>query len=380
MEDPPQEEHHKRARERNKAAKEKTKSYYDKKHRTKTVDLQIGDKVLKRQKTTTKKGPWEKDPFEVTHIKRDRVTATRGAQTFDRHRGDWKLRQERPDRLKFKEKMEPIAEEIYDDGDFDLVDYTPVVDNLVNLQQQNAQEEAPPVQHNYEGAFQNFLDTYPEERTSQGVAKICSTCETLVKTTDHQRTCVCSLATQNFTLASHNNQLVIQDQEDLNETNIAYVRFPTTRNDTLRPDLTTWYEAAEAYNLPLAPDVLSGSDTNTVSSEIPDYRPIDTSEEEDELPLAERIRRELRTLRGEHPDEEPMPDHQAPGPSHAPHQPPPQQERSSPPEPEDPAPFHPYMLRTRTERPQPHPPTPTRRGRRGGAKGKGRGGRQKRGQ
>ena len=251
------------------------------------------------------------------------------------------------------------------------MDYTPVVDNLVNLQQQVAQEEAPPIQHNYEEAFQNFLDTYPEERNSQGVAKICTTCETLVKTKDHQRTCVCSLATQNFTLASHNNQLVIQDEEDLNQTDIAYVRFPTTWNDTLRPDLTTWYEAAEAHNLPLAPDVSSGSDANTDSSEIPDYRQIDTSK--DEMPLGERIRRELRLLREDQPEEEPVPDHQAPGPSHAPHQPPPQQETLPPPEPENPVPFHPYTLRTRTERPQPHPPTPTRRvrGRCGGAKGRG---------
>ena len=78
-------DHHDRARSKNEEYKKKTKERYDKKHRTTKTDINEGDKTYLRRKTTTKKGPWDPNPFTVTQVKGDSVTANRGKQTFTRH-------------------------------------------------------------------------------------------------------------------------------------------------------------------------------------------------------------------------------------------------------------------------------------------------------
>ena len=95
--------HHKEARKRDQKTKEKTKVAHDKKHRARQVDIQVGDKVYRRnEKLTTTKGPWEPVPHQVTRTRHNQITGTRrdmGKSTRDR--SDWKLVKERPEHLQF---------------------------------------------------------------------------------------------------------------------------------------------------------------------------------------------------------------------------------------------------------------------------------------
>ena len=75
-------EHHQNAREKNRQSKAATKASYEKKYRVKWADIKQGDKAYIKQKTTTKKGPWDPNPFTITNVKGASITGERGNQTF----------------------------------------------------------------------------------------------------------------------------------------------------------------------------------------------------------------------------------------------------------------------------------------------------------
>ena len=97
----PQAPHHKEARKRDREAKQATKERYDKKHRVRQQDLQLGDRVYRRrEKTTSTKGPWETQPFTITKIRYNQITGTRDHTNSRRDRADWKLVKTRPKHLR----------------------------------------------------------------------------------------------------------------------------------------------------------------------------------------------------------------------------------------------------------------------------------------
>ena len=97
-----QAKHHREARNRDEEAKAKTKEMFDKKHRAKQVDIQIGDKAYRRNRTpSTTKGPWEPVPHHITKVVHNQITGTRNHTKSMRDRGDWKQVKERPAHLQF---------------------------------------------------------------------------------------------------------------------------------------------------------------------------------------------------------------------------------------------------------------------------------------
>ena len=71
----PQAAHHKEAQKRDEEAKQATKTRYDKKHRARQQNLQLGDKVYRRREATTRtKGPWETQPHTITKIVYNQIT------------------------------------------------------------------------------------------------------------------------------------------------------------------------------------------------------------------------------------------------------------------------------------------------------------------
>ena len=92
--------HHKIARERDQAAKTKAKEAFDKKHRARQEDIQVGDKAYRRNRQpTTTKGPWEPEPHKITKVVYNQITGTRDYTDSKRDRGDWKLVKQRPRHL-----------------------------------------------------------------------------------------------------------------------------------------------------------------------------------------------------------------------------------------------------------------------------------------
>ena len=92
-----QAKHHRDARRRDQEVKLKTKTYYDKKHRTRHEDIQVGDKAYRRNRQpSTTRGPWEPEPHQVTKVVYNQITGTRDHTNSKRDRGDWKLVKQRP--------------------------------------------------------------------------------------------------------------------------------------------------------------------------------------------------------------------------------------------------------------------------------------------
>ena len=67
--------HHQEARERDKAAKELMKERYDAKHRTKLVNINLGDwAYIRRSATSSTKGTWDPIPYQITRTHYNRIT------------------------------------------------------------------------------------------------------------------------------------------------------------------------------------------------------------------------------------------------------------------------------------------------------------------
>ena len=76
------------------------KTQYDKKKRTRLVEISLGDWVYRRNTTpTTTRGPWEPIPFLVVHIQHNQITGRRQGEESTRDRSDWKLVVARPAHL-----------------------------------------------------------------------------------------------------------------------------------------------------------------------------------------------------------------------------------------------------------------------------------------
>ena len=85
----PQEKHHKEARKRDRETKEEAKTYYDKKHRTRQEDIQIGDEVYRcNLEPSTTSGPWEPKPHKVTKVINNQITGATASRR-DRGTGSW---------------------------------------------------------------------------------------------------------------------------------------------------------------------------------------------------------------------------------------------------------------------------------------------------
>ena len=105
----------------------KTKTYYNKKHRTRHEDIQVGDKAYRRNRQpSTTRGPWEPEPHQVTKVVYNQITGTRDHTNSKRDRGDWKLVKQRPAHLQYRgnDGSLPTIEEVFDEEDMD--DPTPI--------------------------------------------------------------------------------------------------------------------------------------------------------------------------------------------------------------------------------------------------------------
>ena len=70
---------------------------YNRKLRTKTVEIKVRDWAYGRNITpTTTKGPWEDIPFQVIKVYHNQIMGTRQGQESTRDRANWKLLCSRP--------------------------------------------------------------------------------------------------------------------------------------------------------------------------------------------------------------------------------------------------------------------------------------------
>ena len=82
--------HHEKARRNIKSAKEKAKAYTDKRKHAKDTTLQEEDLVLLKQKSTTKKTPWNPDPYVVKKAIKATITVERDGEEVTRNARKWK--------------------------------------------------------------------------------------------------------------------------------------------------------------------------------------------------------------------------------------------------------------------------------------------------
>ena len=64
-------------RERHKKEKEKQKTYYDRRNKTKEKTLEVGDEIMLQQQKTTTRSPFDPDTYKVKEIKGSSVVAER---------------------------------------------------------------------------------------------------------------------------------------------------------------------------------------------------------------------------------------------------------------------------------------------------------------
>jgi hypothetical protein len=90
----------KKAREEDAKAKAKMKEYKDSKPGVKAHNIQVGDKVLKRQQATKQDPPYDPDQFTVTEVVGTQIEARRGDEVVRRDAQKWKkVRCEAPRRF-----------------------------------------------------------------------------------------------------------------------------------------------------------------------------------------------------------------------------------------------------------------------------------------
>ena len=110
-------------REKHDAGKMKQKLYADEKRKAKDKKVEIGDKIMVKQKKSTLKTPWDPEPFKVVGVEGSRVTAERGDQRKVRAKNNIKVVKERPVQLRFKreKKVKKMEEELDLDVDLDKI-------------------------------------------------------------------------------------------------------------------------------------------------------------------------------------------------------------------------------------------------------------------
>ena len=104
-------QHHKEARQQNWEAKQLMKKQYDKKHRTRLVEIKPGDwAYTRRTATSSTKGPWDPIPYQITFVYENQVTGKRQIEEKTRYRNDWKLLVARPAHLQaFQPKARQVS-------------------------------------------------------------------------------------------------------------------------------------------------------------------------------------------------------------------------------------------------------------------------------
>ena len=96
----PRGRHHTEARANDKEAKELMKDRYDTKHRTRLVEIKVGDfAYIRRNQTSTTKATWDPIPYQITEVVHNKITGMRHGDEKTRDRGDWKLMATRPAHL-----------------------------------------------------------------------------------------------------------------------------------------------------------------------------------------------------------------------------------------------------------------------------------------
>ena len=232
-----QAKHHREARRKDQQAKEKTKKYFDKKHRTRQEKIEKGDKVYRRNMTpTTTKGPWEPVPHQVTEVIHNRITGTRDREDSTRDRSDWKLVKERPEHLRypatsFSGTLPTITEHVFEERDIweDSPAEKPARYNTraaarappPPVQRETPEDEAEEDQDNDNG------DDGPAPPPRTGPNKnLCPRCHTLFKMLDGTRTCMheCFLRDDAFIPDEDVGALDIRDEQRQLYGTIAYVR------------------------------------------------------------------------------------------------------------------------------------------------------------
>ena len=76
------------------------KKNFDRRHRTTTKEVKIGDQILIKQDKSTTQPPYDPDPLHVTKVSGNRVTATDGKKIRTRDKNQVKVLPKRPDHLK----------------------------------------------------------------------------------------------------------------------------------------------------------------------------------------------------------------------------------------------------------------------------------------
>ena len=250
--------HHKQAQRREKDAKNKMKKYHDRRHKTRLVEIKPGDWVYRRNATpTTTRGPWESEPFKVTKVVYNRVTADRDGQVSTRDRSDWKLVVTRPDSLQPTEARTPgllqtgrsgggaypsLTSDM-DDDDWTLVQTRPQKDwaaatapqlAAIAEEPEEAHTEAP--QAATEDAEQNG-DPATSSSDEEG-RPTCDLCGSIITLKDGTKTCLHALKTRGF--AQRRKYFYNRQGDFVQVTGIAVPRwlFPNTLADDQQDEIS----------------------------------------------------------------------------------------------------------------------------------------------
>ena len=96
------------------------KRQYDRRHRAKNKSVEVGDKILIRQKKTTSKPPFDPAPYTTVKVDGNRVHAKRGDKQRCRDKNDIKVVKERPDHLKPKWEARANNNQVTSYDEFDI--------------------------------------------------------------------------------------------------------------------------------------------------------------------------------------------------------------------------------------------------------------------
>ena len=153
----------KEVREKHDEEKMKQKKYADQKRKAKEKEVQVGDKIMIKQKKSSVKTPWDPEPYNVVGIKGSKVTAQRGEQMRERAKNNIKVVKHRPTQLKIKSQRKVRVE-----ADHDLevdMDKIRVLSHPLQVHQEQAREEEEPGGEQGQGGVHD--DTPGEEDTSE---------------------------------------------------------------------------------------------------------------------------------------------------------------------------------------------------------------------
>ena len=319
-------QHHREARQSNWEAKLEMKKQYDKKHRTKLVEVNIGDwAYIRRMTTNSTKGPWEPIPFQIVKVHYNQITGTRHGEEKTRDRSDWKLLVARPAHLAdFQPRRQQVGtpealkfptpagglDDYWDDND----DTPGPVTRTERARRQRGagggtgpppQPTGPPPQPNPTPT--RNLHTIQEETEEEREAEtdvtpptqpteappppappippippspppnynknVCPTCHVMVKLTDKRRTCSCMIQKEKQGLGADykNERLYLLDNQEQQVGTISYIR--GLENHPLRgiePDIQKAIDLLRRTNTRRPPDKLSSSDESERENETED--------------------------------------------------------------------------------------------------------------